>query len=67
MANYLDKNYVCLIKCFLQPTPELQHKESPTTLTEQQVLESGVDCVPQEHEEPVDPLYQLFFLDELGW
>lgn len=73
MSNYLqEEGYVRLIQCFLKPGLMLERPESPNALTEQQVLQLGLDGkahVLKRQGAQVDPIYQLFVPsnpDELG-
>ena len=64
MSNYLrEEGYIRLIQCFLHPSLMLERKESPNSLTENEVLELGPDGKPrviQRGGTLVDPIYQLF-------
>ena len=68
MSNYLrEEGYIRLVQCFLHPSLMVHRKESPNPLTEQHVLELGVDGRPQVIQRQgtyVDPLYQLFVPDQ---
>lgn len=67
MAKYLHEgSYIRLLRCFLHPDLILPHEESPSSLTEQQVLDLGVHGITQDIKcegKHVDPLHQLFFAD----